>query len=79
MLLCEHTSGSISEFEKVAYVHQDHKAVSHLFKVGTGLDSQILGDFEIISQLRKSLKTLQKNGHVKSLYGASWKCRHTSQ
>jgi len=40
-LLCEHTTGSISEFEKVAYVYQDQRAVSHLFKVGTGLDSQI--------------------------------------
>ena len=61
-LLCEHTTGSISEFEKVAYVHQDQQAVSHLFKVGTGLDSQILGDFEIISQLRKSLSRSKKMG-----------------
>ena len=61
-LLCEHTTGSISEFEKVAYVHQDQQAVSHLFKVGTGLDSQILGDFEIISQLRKSLSSSKKMG-----------------
>jgi glutamyl-tRNA reductase len=25
-----------------------------MFRVGTGLDSQILGDFEIISQIRSS-------------------------
>lgn len=62
VLLCEHTTGSISEFEKVAYVHQDQKAVSHLFKVGTGLDSQILGDFEIISQVRKSLGRSKRMG-----------------
>ena len=61
-LLCEHTTGSISEFEKVAYVYQNQQAVSHLFKVGTGLDSQILGDFEIISQLRKSLSRSKKMG-----------------
>ncbi|WP_103068899.1 glutamyl-tRNA reductase [Aquimarina sediminis] len=59
-LLCEHTQGTIDEFEKVAYVHKNNKAVSHLFRVGTGLDSQILGDFEIISQLKQSFKASKK-------------------
>jgi glutamyl-tRNA reductase len=62
-LLCEYTKGSIEEFEKVAYIHKNKEAVSHLFKVGTGLDSQILGDFEIISQLRKSFRQ-SKNVHL---------------
>ena len=61
-LLCEHTNGSIDEFEKVAYVYKNREAVSHLFKVGTGLDSQILGDFEIISQLRSSFRSSKKLG-----------------
>lgn len=51
-LLCEHTNGTVEEFEKVAYVYKNKAAISHMFRVGTGLDSQILGDFEIISQLR---------------------------
>src|SRR5699024_2152131 len=51
-LLCAHTRGSLDEFEKVAFVHKNQTAVDHLFKVGTGLDSQILGDFEIIGQLK---------------------------
>ncbi len=59
-LLCEHTHGTIEEFEKVAYVHKNSAAVSHLFKVGTGLDSQILGDFEIISQIKISFKQAKK-------------------
>lgn len=59
-LLCEYTKGTVEEFEKVAYVHKNSKAVSHLFKVGTGLDSQILGDFEIISQLKISFKASKK-------------------
>ncbi|MEG9327379.1 glutamyl-tRNA reductase [Salinimicrobium catena] len=51
-LLCEHTHGTVEEFEKVAYVYKNKEAISHMFRVGTGLDSQILGDFEIISQLK---------------------------
>ncbi|WP_432412191.1 glutamyl-tRNA reductase [Rasiella sp. SM2506] len=61
-LLCEHTNGTVEEFEKVAYIHKNKEAVSHLFKVGTGLDSQILGDFEIISQLRIGFKRSKKMG-----------------
>lgn len=61
-LLCEHTQGTIQEFEQVAYIHEGAHAVSHVFKVGTGLDSQILGDFEIISQLRNSWRRSKKTG-----------------
>jgi glutamyl-tRNA reductase len=61
-LLCEHTQGTVEEFEKVAYIYKNNEAVSHLFKVGTGLDSQILGDFEIISQLRTAFKRSKKAG-----------------
>ncbi|WP_340064391.1 glutamyl-tRNA reductase [Ascidiimonas aurantiaca] len=53
-LLCEHTHGTVEELDEVLYVHENNEAVSHLFKVGCGLDSQILGDFEIISQLKQS-------------------------
>ena len=61
-LLCEHTQGTVEEFEKVAYVYKNKEAVSHLFRVGTGLDSQILGDFEIISQLRIGFSTSKRIG-----------------
>ena len=57
--LCENTSGTVEDFQRVAYVYKRNDAISHLFKVGTGLDSQILGDFEIISQLKNSF-TLSK-------------------
>ena len=61
-LLCEHTHGTVEEFEKVAYVHKNKKAIAHMFQVGTGLDSQILGDFEIISQLKNSFIQSKKLG-----------------
>ncbi|WP_292890870.1 glutamyl-tRNA reductase [Nonlabens sp.] len=55
-LLCAHSNGTVEEFEKVAYVYKNEKANDHLFNVGTGLDSQILGDFEIIGQLKLAFK-----------------------
>ena len=54
-LLCKHSNGDIKTFEKFGYILTGNKAIKHLFRVGTGLDSQILGDFEIIGQLKQSL------------------------
>lgn len=59
-LLCDNTLGTVEEFQEVAYVYKNNDAISHLFKVGTGLDSQILGDFEIISQIRQSFSRSKK-------------------
>ncbi len=61
-LLCENAKGTLEEFQHVAYIHKNHDAVSHMFRVGSGLDSQILGDFEIISQLRTSARASKKLG-----------------
>lgn len=60
-LLCNNTNGTVEEFEKVAYSYKDKEAVSFLFQVGTGLDSQILGDFEIISQLKAAFKRSKRH------------------
>lgn len=60
-LLCDNTLGTVEEFQEVAYVYKNNDAISHLFKVGTGLDSQILGDFEIISQIRQSFSRSKKS------------------
>ena len=59
-LLCNNTKGTVEEFQEVAFVYKSKKAVSHMFRVGSGLDSQILGDFEIISQLKASTKLSRK-------------------
>lgn len=60
-LLCTYTQGSIEDFQEVAYIYKNHDAISHLFRVGTGLDSQILGDFEIISQIKQSFHRSKKH------------------
>nr|WP_321221203.1 glutamyl-tRNA reductase [uncultured Psychroserpens sp.] len=60
-LLCDNTKGTVEEFQKVAYVYKNKDAISHIFRVGSGLDSQILGDFEIISQLKTSARLSRKH------------------
>jgi len=53
-LLCKHTGTSRNLFDTIGYTHSDSDGFHHLFRVGTGLESQILGDFEIIGQIKKS-------------------------
>ena len=61
-LLCDNTNGTVEEFQKVAYIYKNKEAIAHMFRVGSGLDSQILGDFEIISQLKTSARVSKKHG-----------------
>lgn len=61
-LLCDNSQGTVEDFQKVAYVYKNREAVTHIFKVGTGLDSQILGDFEIISQIKQGFTDSKKIG-----------------
>ncbi|UPT71970.1 MAG: glutamyl-tRNA reductase [Flavobacterium sp. JAD_PAG50586_2] len=65
-LLCENSKGTVEEFQEVAYIYKNQEAVNHMFRVGTGLDSQILGDFEIISQLKIAFAESKSNGLVNS-------------
>jgi glutamyl-tRNA reductase len=55
-LLCEFSEGTIQEFSKVSNVYKNQEAIHQLFRIGTGLESQILGDYEIVGQLRQSYK-----------------------
>lgn len=63
-LLCDNTFGSLDEFQKDGHVYKNKEAITHLFHVGTGLDSQILGDFEIIGQLKQGFAVSKEYGLV---------------
>ena len=55
-LLCEFSEGTIQEFAKISNVYKNQEAIHQLFRIGTGLESQILGDYEIVGQLRQAFK-----------------------
>lgn len=55
-LLCEATGESAELFHSIAYVYRGKEAAQHLFEVGAGLDSQILGDYEIVGQIKLAVK-----------------------
>ncbi len=63
-ILCTQTTGSREVFEKSCYIKQSSEAIQHLFEVGAGLESQILGDYEIIGQLKTAVKFAKEKGFI---------------
>jgi glutamyl-tRNA reductase len=63
-LLCDQTAGSKETFLPSAYIKSGHEAIEHLFNVSAGLDSQILGDYEIIGQIKAAVKFAKKLGCI---------------
>ncbi len=61
-MLCIHTHGNMQEFLEHGYIYQGSAAIEHLYKVAAGLDSQIIGDYEILSQLKQAAK-ISKSHH----------------
>jgi len=58
--LCKFSKGMLAQFKEKGYVLSEQQAINHVFQVGCGLDSQIIGDFEIIGQLKKSFYNSKK-------------------
>src|ERR1700728_1122822 len=63
-LLTTQTEGSLETFRKMSYIKQGYKAIEHLFNVAAGLDSQILGDYEIVGQIKLAVKLSKENNFI---------------
>jgi len=61
-LLVKYSNGSVEDFINVSNVYKNKDAVKHLFNIGVGLESQILGDYEIVGQLKAAFKLAKKLG-----------------
>jgi glutamyl-tRNA reductase len=63
-LLCSQTAGEVDVFRDLAYVKKGLDAIYHLFQVAAGLDSQILGDYEIVGQIKQAVKFARGRGQI---------------
>lgn len=63
-LLIDHTIGNAEYFSEKAYRKRGKKAIGHIFNVATGLDSQILGDYEIVGQFKNAVNFARERGTI---------------
>lgn len=57
-----------SKFEEHLFIYESDAAVKHLFKVTCGLNSMILGETQILGQIRDSFLLAQKNGATGTVF-----------
>ncbi|MEU4053951.1 glutamyl-tRNA reductase [Streptomyces olivaceus] len=58
-LLAQHSGVGLEELTPHLYVHYEDRAVHHLFSVACGLDSMVVGEGQILGQIKDSLARAQ--------------------
>jgi glutamyl-tRNA reductase len=63
-LLSRHSGVLLDELHNYLYVHYEDRAIQHAFSVACGLESMVVGEGQILGQVREALKLAQRRGTV---------------
>ncbi|APE16846.1 glutamyl-tRNA reductase [Mycolicibacterium pallens] len=63
-VLADHSGMSMGDLTKYAYVRYAEAAVEHLFAVASGLDSAVIGEQQVLGQVRRAYATAEANKTV---------------
>ena len=61
-LLARHSGVSLRDLARSAYVHYEERAVQHLLSVACGLDSMVVGESQILGQVRQAVRLAREHG-----------------
>jgi len=59
--ISHHKNIDISEFKSSLYVYKEDEAILHLFKVASSLDSMVVGEPQILGQIKQAYRTAVDN------------------
>src|SRR5579885_2446763 len=65
---CAQTSLPRSELESAIYLHRDENAIAHIMEVACGLDSMILGEPQILGQMKEAFSESCTAGAIGALF-----------
>jgi glutamyl-tRNA reductase len=68
-LLARHCGVQATDLTAHLYVHYEDRAVAHLLAVACGLDSVVVGEGQILGQVRSALKLAEQHGTVGRVLG----------
>lgn len=63
-VLSEHSGMSMGDLTKYAYVRYAEAAVEHMFSVASGLDSAVIGEQQVLGQVRRAYASAEANHTV---------------
>ena len=63
-LVVERTGVPLDELTGHLYVHYEDRAVQHLFEVAAGLDSMVVGEHQILGQLREAAQAAREEAAI---------------
>nr|A4T341.1 RecName: Full=Glutamyl-tRNA reductase; Short=GluTR [Mycolicibacterium gilvum PYR-GCK]ABP42563.1 glutamyl-tRNA reductase [Mycolicibacterium gilvum PYR-GCK] len=63
-VLSDHSGMSLQDLTKYAYVRYAEAAVEHLFAVASGLDSAVVGEQQVLGQVRRAYASAESNHTV---------------
>ncbi len=63
-VLAEHSGMSLNDMTKYAYVRYAEAAIEHLFAVASGLDSAVVGEQQVLGQVRRAYAAAEANRSV---------------
>lgn len=58
--LKDHANIHDTDLSAYSYAYHDEDVISHLFRVAAGLDSMVVGEFEILGQVSQALETAEQ-------------------
>ena len=67
--LADYHNLSLEELRACAYIHEDDAAVRHMMRVASGLDSLVLGEPQILGQMKSAYAVAREAGTVGPLLG----------
>ncbi|MEU6041169.1 glutamyl-tRNA reductase [Actinomadura sp. NPDC047616] len=63
-LLSLHSGVPLDDLSRHLYVHYEDRAIQHVFSVACGLESMVVGEGQILGQLRKAFRLAQDEGTI---------------
>jgi glutamyl-tRNA reductase len=69
--LAARADGAADAVDQALYTHRDESAIRHLFRVASSLDSMIVGEAQILGQVKRSFASAAKAGVLDGLLNRS--------
>jgi glutamyl-tRNA reductase len=60
--LCNYHGIKLKTIQSHLYIYENQKAIQHAFRVASGLDSMVLGEPQILGQMKQAIKTAENTG-----------------